>query len=576
MTITVKRDLSVYKEPVKDKWGIDMLGISRHLKPIRIAIILTCFTCAQLASAQAIKGPDQITPTTSMAPWGGFVITQIADGKSADIGPFNGFATNAKTGTMNFDLDKSYDITGFKLWNDVNVMAEGVKSFQLVFHKGDGSGQTSAVLPALAGVKDAQTYTFPKVSDVNSVDMVVLSSQPKPPAFAERIEIREIEFIGAPHTAAVAQSGINALIHKGLENPIALVLIFGGLVLGLGILLRARRRRAQQNSKPTPSQKSSERLAFGAGNGDVPDAGNSAPNGPNPPFSAPAGLPKINHPEKSGVVFEDSPMVATLVPGAGAATSAGLPKGLHNLSGVFANLKRAYRATGRIGFAQDGIPKGDETCLGTGFLIGKNRVVTNHHVYAMNPEYFENGTGVGIEFIAERDNAASEFVPFTDEEPIVIAGFDIVVFRLARSVPMREYVLVNATDLSKVKNREIAAIGYPAPYDPTPEFLAQIEEDPILAVKRVSIGHIFKHSTVADPPYLADVPVMSYIRADETMPALCHNASTAEGNSGSPIIDVKTGALLGIHFAGDPAFAWEEAANFAMMVAELARNLEEE
>ena len=38
------------------------------------------------------------------------------------------------------------------------------------------------------------------------------------------------------------------------------------------------------------------------------------------------------------------------------------------------------------------------------------------------------------------------------------------------------------------------------------------------------------------------------------------------GNSGSPILDTKTGELLGVHFAGYKIFNKEEAANLAMAI----------
>ena len=58
------------------------------------------------------------------------------------------------------------------------------------------------------------------------------------------------------------------------------------------------------------------------------------------------------------------------------------------------------------------------------------------------------------------------------------------------------------------------------------------------------------------------------------MPAICHNASTMGGNSGSPLLDIKTGGLLGVHFAGFKVFNREEAANLAMAISQLTQNKE--
>jgi len=44
------------------------------------------------------------------------------------------------------------------------------------------------------------------------------------------------------------------------------------------------------------------------------------------------------------------------------------------------------------------------------------------------------------------------------------------------------------------------------------------------------------------------------------------------GNSGSPLLDSKTGQLIGVHFAGFKVFNQEEAANLAMAIEQLTQN----
>ena len=56
------------------------------------------------------------------------------------------------------------------------------------------------------------------------------------------------------------------------------------------------------------------------------------------------------------------------------------------------------------------------------------------------------------------------------------------------------------------------------------------------------------------------------------MPAICHNASTMGGNSGSPLLDIKNGQLLGVHFKGFKVFNQEEAANLAMAISQLTQS----
>jgi len=121
--------------------------------------------------------------------------------------------------------------------------------------------------------------------------------------------------------------------------------------------------------------------------------------------------------------------------------------------------------------------------------------------------------------------------------------------------------------------REIAVIGYPDTHEPNnPEILAAFEENPVFAVKRISQGHIFRHSTDIGNPYGVEARVDKDETASFPMRAICHNASTLSGNSGSPILDIKTGELLGVHFAGHKIFNKKEAANLAMTIEQLTEN----
>ena len=116
--------------------------------------------------------------------------------------------------------------------------------------------------------------------------------------------------------------------------------------------------------------------------------------------------------------------------------------------------------------------------------------------------------------------------------------------------------------------RNIVVIGYPDSFNTDdPDILAALEEDPIFAVKRISQGQIFRHSTDIDAPYGVQATVVKDEKTEFPMPAISHNASTMTGNSGSPILDAKTGALLGVHFAGFKIFNKQEAANLAMAIA---------
>ncbi len=237
------------------------------------------------------------------------------------------------------------------------------------------------------------------------------------------------------------------------------------------------------------------------------------------------------------------------------------------LKGQYAVLKSAYRATGRIGYAQDGVPNSEDYAFGTGFLVTPNHVATNRHVHGIYGEYLTGDDCGGIEFIAEKGKDLSDFYAFDGSAPVLIPGLDMAIYKLARPVRSRIPIRRNAIPTDDLEGREIVVIGYPDTFDPDdPELLSLLEEDPVFAVKRISQGQIFRHSTDTDSPFGVETMVAEDDENEFAMPAISHNASTMTGNSGSPILDIQTGQLLGVHFAGYKIFNKQEAANLAMAI----------
>ncbi len=238
-------------------------------------------------------------------------------------------------------------------------------------------------------------------------------------------------------------------------------------------------------------------------------------------------------------------------------------------------LQKAYRATGRIGYAQKGIPTENDYSFGTGFLITDRHVLTNRHVHRgyrhllLNPD--DPG---GIEFMAEKGLDASDFVAFKTQTPILLPGLDIAIYELVRPVKNRKPLTFKPVPAASLDGRKIAVIGYPDTRedleDLEDEVLAVLEEDPIFAVKRLSWGHIFRHSTDDDETYGVETRIRKSKYKKFTMAAICHNASTMGGNSGSPVLDFETGDWVGVHFRGYPAFKKAEAANLAMAIDQLS------
>jgi len=277
-------------------------------------------------------------------------------------------------------------------------------------------------------------------------------------------------------------------------------------------------------------------------------------------------------PPKSGVIFPSSP----LLPGAVTAGPAPLvpsghmaPSGLQTLTGPYSELKSAYLATGRIGGPQEGVPTNDDVSFGTGFLITPNHIMTNRHVYEFYKHYLTGPDCGGIEFIAERDRDASDYVAFDGEPPILISGLDIAIFKLIRPVNDRTPIDRVSIPTEELDTREMITISYPCPFEVTDVILSVVEDDPIFAVKRLSQGKIFRHSTDTDTPYGVQASVDPQISSNKKLHAICHNASTLGGSSGAPILDLE-GNLIGVHFAGYRAFNGKEAANLAMAIERIA------
>ena len=145
--------------------------------------------------AAPIGGSDIVASTSleHVSPWS---IDQISDGVAVngDNSPLNGFVSPASSGTITLDLIGNFDVNGFVLSNDVNVLQEGIKDFRLNFY--DSANvllASSDVLTAPLGQAAPQTYNFSTVQNVSRVDLVILNCHPDT---LNRIEIREVSFLG--------------------------------------------------------------------------------------------------------------------------------------------------------------------------------------------------------------------------------------------------------------------------------------------------------------------------------------------------------------------------------------------
>jgi len=216
----------------------------------------------------------------------------------------------------------------------------------------------------------------------------------------------------------------------------------------------------------------------------------------------------LTNSQATGVVFPASPMLAGNVAAPLSAAGQLTASQLQMLSGPYAHLRHAYQATGRIGYAQVGKPNAEDYSFGTGFLVTDRHVMTNRHVHGMYGHYMmDEADPGGIEFIAEKDKDASDFVPFNCEPPLLLPGLDIAIYTLARPVKNRTPIRLKAIETDTLEGQEIIVIGYPDTHTPDDEDIkAVVEENAIFAVKRISQGQIFRHTTDTDIPPFAIMP----------------------------------------------------------------------
>jgi endonuclease G len=195
---------------------------------------------------------------------------------------------------------------------------------------------------------------------------------------------------------------------------------------------------------------------------------------------------------------------------------------------------------------------------GTGVVVGDDLVMTNRHV----AQIFCSGLGTkGLSFVSDYRTAID---PHRETES---AGGQPKTFPVAEVVMIHPYwdmalLRVRGLEMPKVKlvpidpaggRRRIAVVGYPA-FDPrSPTDVQMNVFHSHFNVKRIAPGYLNNVSSI--PSF------------ENTVAAATHDASTLGGNSGSAVIDVDTGYVIALHFAG-----LYQKTNYAVPAAALARD----
>jgi endonuclease G len=196
---------------------------------------------------------------------------------------------------------------------------------------------------------------------------------------------------------------------------------------------------------------------------------------------------------------------------------------------------------------------------GTGFVVGPDLVMTNRHV----AEQFASGLGrrcrmnggqrVRCEFRQEHANPRTDPV-LVDRVLMIHPHWDMALLRAPGVASTHEPLKLSTENPEQLLGRDIAVIGYPA-FDPRNDGTLQHQIfGGVYDVKRLQPGKLRARALQTD-----------FYR--NRVHVLTHDSSTLGGNSGSAVIDVKTGHVVGLHFAGQYMVG-----NYAVPTWELARD----
>jgi endonuclease G len=196
---------------------------------------------------------------------------------------------------------------------------------------------------------------------------------------------------------------------------------------------------------------------------------------------------------------------------------------------------------------------------GTGFVVGRGLIATNRHV----AQIFAQGLGLTIRYRA--GDAAIDFkrqIDAPDDEntaylsvrtvEMIHPYWDMALLRVD-DLPTDRMLSLSVRSPEELLDHNVVVIGYPARDERNDVALQDRIFNRTYNVKRLQPGVI-----------RARTKIQSF---ENTVDALTHDASTLGGNSGSAVIEVDTGDVVALHFAGEYL-----KANYAVPMYELARD----
>jgi endonuclease G, mitochondrial len=196
---------------------------------------------------------------------------------------------------------------------------------------------------------------------------------------------------------------------------------------------------------------------------------------------------------------------------------------------------------------------------GTGFVVGKGLLMTNRHVAKLF------STGLGTRIVFHVGDSVVNFARQVDsQDPDKPPSLKVTSVGMVH--PYWDMALLNVEGLATDKilklsvtspedliGRNVIVVGYPAKDWRNDEAVQDEIFSKVYNVKRLLPGTVRERAKI--PSF------------ENVVNALTHDASTLGGNSGSAVIDLQTGTVLALHFAGEYL-----KANYAVPMHELARD----
>ncbi len=198
---------------------------------------------------------------------------------------------------------------------------------------------------------------------------------------------------------------------------------------------------------------------------------------------------------------------------------------------------------------------------GTAFVVGRNLLMTNRHVARI----FAEGLGVkriryiagdaAVDFHREVGSPAGDRSAFFDVIGVAMIHpfWDMALLRVEPLTRAFEPLTLSILAPDELVGKEVLAVGYPARDDRNDLDLQDDIFDRQYNVKRAQPGKIRARATIQS--------------FENIVSAMTHDSSTLGGNSGSAVIDIASGQIVGLHFAGEYL-----KANYAVPLFELARD----